>query len=63
MEYCDAGSLRNLIQSKWEEKAIIYVIYYVLHGLQYLHSMNRIHRDIKSSNVLLTNTGDIKICK
>lgn len=33
----------------------------ILIGLAYLHSLNRLHRDIKGENILLNMDGEVKI--
>jgi hypothetical protein len=50
MEYFDAGSLGDLLAIRkkgFNEYQIQMIIAQVLRGLQYLHSLNLIHRDIK----------------
>jgi len=63
MEYCDGGTLRDLCSEVIiSESEIAHFCRQILEGLEYLHlKLNRIHRDIKSDNVLLNLSGDIKI--
>nr|CAB3229474.1 cyclin-dependent kinase D-3 [Phallusia mammillata] len=37
------------------------IMYQMLNGIDFLHSMRVIHRDLKPQNVLITNSGKIKI--
>lgn len=63
MEYCGAGSLSDLMaicDTTLGEREIAAVMFQSLLGLQYLHKTKKIHRDIKSGNILLTDDG---ICK
>jgi cyclin-dependent kinase 12/13 len=40
---------------------IKYIFYQILSGMAYLHKNKIIHRDIKSSNILMNHRGEIKI--
>jgi p21-activated kinase 1 len=62
LEYMEGGSLAGLLRALYlTETQIATVLKQVLQGLAHLHSQNIIHRDIKSDNILLTRTGQIKI--
>lgn len=64
MDYCELGSLRSIKQHgiTISESILKYLAKETLHGLEYLHRNNIIHRDIKSANILLTREGQVKIC-
>ena len=58
------GILSDLNRSKAgyiSEKIMSFICKEVLKGLSYLHSQNRVHRDIKSSNVLISKNGSVKL--
>jgi p21-activated kinase 1 len=63
MEYMEGGCLTDVISisSSMTEGQIAAVSREVAQGLEYLHEYGVIHRDIKSDNVLLSLTGDIKL--
>lgn len=54
-----AGSNSSLLQLTEEEIATI--VQSTLKGLEYLHFMRKIHRDIKAGNILLNTEGHAKL--
>lgn len=63
MEYCGGGSCADLLKCyrKLNEETTAFIIRDVLRGLTYLHEENKVHRDIKLANILLTSYGEIKL--
>jgi serine/threonine protein kinase len=64
MELCAVGSVLStyeVLHKGLDESQLAYVIYRILVGLNYLHGIHRIHRDIKSGNILITSDGGVKI--
>ena len=64
LEFCDGGSLYELIKilpRNLNEEEIASLIYMILKGLLFLHENKKIHRDVKSENILLTHEGIAKL--
>jgi hypothetical protein len=65
MEYMDGGCLTEILEQfdnvRMTEAQIGYVSIEVLKGLQYIHQHRRIHRDIKSDNILMNMRGEVKL--
>jgi len=64
MEYCGAGSICDLMaicDKTLDEEEIAAVMAQSMLGLEYLHAHRKIHRDIKSGNILLTHEGECKL--
>ena len=64
MELCDGGSVKDLLVQSTEplkERHIAHILRCTLLALQYLHSMQLVHRDVKGANILLTTAGQVRL--
>ncbi|KAJ0056730.1 hypothetical protein NL108_013124 [Boleophthalmus pectinirostris] len=63
MGYCeqDLASLLENMQSPFSEAQVKCIVLQLLRGLQFLHHNFIIHRDLKVSNLLMTDKGQVKI--
>jgi len=67
MEFLSNGMLTEWLEQypscdcRMSEPEIAFVCREVLSALRYIHSLHRIHRDIKSDNVLIGEEGSIKL--
>lgn len=65
MEYIDGQELKDVIEVQNDEPLpldkIVNYAYQIVSGLQTAHENGIVHRDIKATNIMLTDKGDIKI--
>ncbi|KAN0129289.1 Protein kinase-like domain containing protein [Lactarius tabidus] len=63
MEYMDAGSLDKLYGVGVPEPVLGRIVSYMVKGLKFLKDdLQIIHRDVKPTNILLNQKGDVKLC-
>ena len=51
----------QLDEGPLEEPEIAYILQQVLRALAYVHAQQRVHRDVKAANVLLSAAGAVKM--
>ncbi|GAM18932.1 hypothetical protein SAMD00019534_021070 [Acytostelium subglobosum LB1] len=62
-EFLPGGTLEQAVASShvFKDTHIGYIGKEILKGIAYLHENKIVHRDVKSANVMLSTTGDIKL--
>jgi protein-serine/threonine kinase len=63
MEYCSKGDLFSILQknSRLPEESARFYCAEILLALEYLHSVGYVYRDLKPENVLIHDSGHIKL--
>lgn len=67
MELCTGGSVTDLVQglrkanTTLPERTIAYILRETMDALRFLHTHHCMHRDVKGHNILLTETGSVKL--
>eukprot|EP00051_Salpingoeca_urceolata_P003527 m.58462 g.58462 ORF g.58462 m.58462 type:complete len:379 (-) comp12867_c0_seq2:22-1158(-) len=64
LEYCehDLAALVDNLPTQLPEAAIKCLVLQLVRGVEFLHDNHVVHRDLKLSNLLLTEGGVLKIC-
>eukprot|EP00744_Colponema_vietnamica_P014309 GILI01020032.1.p1 GENE.GILI01020032.1~~GILI01020032.1.p1 ORF type:complete len:517 (+),score=109.31 GILI01020032.1:115-1665(+) len=64
LELMDAGCLTDVVRhyaGRIPENSMAFVCREVLRALLFLHSSHRMHRDLKSDNILVSSSGEVKL--
>jgi len=62
MQYVEGKNVRQMVAGRPQElKSALSIAIQVTDALAYAHSKNIIHRDIKAGNIMVTDTGQVKI--
>ncbi len=62
MQYVDGKNVRQLVAGRpLELKSVLSIAVQVTDALAYAHSKNIIHRDIKAGNIMVNESGQVKI--
>lgn len=64
MEYMehDLKGLMETMKQPFSQSEVKCLMLQLLHGVKYLHDNWVLHRDLKTSNLLMNNRGELKIC-
>jgi len=61
MEYVSGGTIKDRIDKPLNYKDAVRMLLPVAHALIYAHQKNVVHRDVKPANILISESGEIKL--
>jgi predicted Ser/Thr protein kinase len=63
MEYIDGQTLKELVQQEGPlpPEAVVLILQQLANALAHIHERNLVHQDIKPQNIMITDTGEVKI--
>lgn len=64
IECMNGGALTEIIYQNFKtipEDIISYILREIIQGLNFIHSQNQAHRDLKSDNILVNKNGEVKV--
>ena len=62
MELCGAGSVADILKHQaLSENEVATILCYTFRGLAYVHSQGVVHGDLKAANILVTESGEVKL--
>ncbi len=63
LEYIEGEDLKKYTHKKrlFQHKKVLEIIFNTCHALEYIHKKNFAHLDIKPSNIMLTEKGEVKL--
>ena len=64
LEYCQLGSLADIIrmtEQPFTEGEIACICSNIIQALDYIHALQKIHRDVKPGNILVNHLGQVKL--
>lgn len=63
MELCPGGDLLNYVRKRrmLPERSAKFIFKQIMQGIEHMHAIGIVHRDIKLDNILLDGHGNVKI--
>ena len=62
LDYCEGGDIEHLVSSRLiSQESIKYYIAEIILGLEHIHNLDILYRDLKPANILIDSDGHLKL--